>query len=204
MLENTLEFEKNPYPQKELEALQKDSHILTNDEHFLRLAIAQNAESGCDALFRKYYQVLCNHAVRFVYDKAMAEDLVSELFYDFWRLKLYDRITISYRLYLFRAIRNRCYNHIARKYQYNQPLDEGREVSDTETPENIMQMEELTHSIELIIRNLPSQCQKVFLMSRIEGKRQKEISNALGISLKTIEAHISKAVKTIKNQLKNH
>jgi RNA polymerase sigma-70 factor (ECF subfamily) len=60
-----------------------------DDEIFIKKALQSNPKYGCELLFRKYYKPLCNHAIRYVYSKEIAEDLVSDVFYKFWKNESY-------------------------------------------------------------------------------------------------------------------
>ncbi len=83
---------------------------------FLKNTFEENPSKGLELLFRRFYKPLCSHAVRFVYSKQIAEDLVSEVFFQFYRTKSYENITSSYTSYLFRAVRNECFTHLRREF----------------------------------------------------------------------------------------
>jgi RNA polymerase sigma-70 factor (ECF subfamily) len=76
-------------------------------------------------------------------------------------------------------------------------------VSEAESPEKIMQMDELLEILNKLISSLPPQCQKIFLMNRFEGRKSKEIAEELNLSPRTVETHIFKALHVLKNGLKN-
>ncbi len=180
-------------------------HLADDSELFIRKSFEEDPQKGCELLFRLYYRGLCTHAVRFVYSKEVAEDLVSELFYNFWTKRSYQSVTASYRAYLFRSVRNRAYNYLSndlRKYD-SLTVSLSEEHSLTESPEQIMQLEELHHTLNALIASLPPQCRKVFLMNRFEGQRPRDIAAELGLSIRTVETHIFKALSTLKNGLKD-
>jgi RNA polymerase sigma-70 factor (family 1) len=167
-------------------------------ETFLRLAFNEDSKKGSELLFKQYYKPLCNHAVRFVYSKEIAEDIVSDVFYVFWNKQLYFSITSSFRAYLFIAVRNRCLKHLKREFaKAGTPLADA-EIDPTPTPHQLVQFNEFSHKIDRVIQSLAPQCQKVFLMNRFEGKKYKEIAADLNLSLKTVEAHISRALDVLR------
>jgi RNA polymerase sigma-70 factor (ECF subfamily) len=176
----------------------------SNDELFLRAAVSRNPREGCDLIFKRYYNPLRSHAIRFVYDYAVAEDLVAEVFYEFWKNAQYARIDRSYRAYLFLAVRHRAYNHVVRSYRLHLPLPEPEAEPATSLlqPDQTLQMDELSHAIETAIASLSPQCRKVFLMSRVEEKKQTDIAAELGLSLKTIETHMSRALAHLRQNLR--
>jgi RNA polymerase sigma-70 factor (family 1) len=170
-------------------------------EFFLKKAFEEDPRKGCELLFKHYYKALCNHAVRMVYSKSAAEDIVAELFCFFWTKQLHLHITTSYRAYLFTAVRNRCLKYLAKEFLRDgsrQELPEAEVFSALPTPYEIMHVDELMRSIESTIKKLAPQCQRVFLMSRMDGKKYQEIADGLGIAVKTVEAHMSKALESIR------
>lgn len=174
-------------------------------ELFIRNAFAENPRKGCELLFRLYYRVLCTHAVRYVYSKEVAEDLVADVFYTFWNTKAFASVKYSYRSYLFRSVRNRTYNYLMNELKRTDSLDSAKdqEIPSSDRPEPIMHYEELYHKIEELIAKLSPQCQKVFLMNRFEGKKSREIADELHLSSRTVEVHIAKALATLRHGLKN-
>ncbi len=165
-------------------------------EFFIRQAFEHDPVSGYELLFRRYYGVLCSHAVRYVYTKEVAEDLVSDVFHSFWEKASYRRVVVSFRAYLFEAVRHKCYNYLKWEFskEDNEELPDYELKSPVLQPHEIMEFDELCTRIEKTMDSLPPQCKKVFLMHRFEGKSYPEIAVSLNVSLKAVEAHISKAL----------
>ena len=186
-----------------LEGTAFESKQLADSELFIRHAFEKNPEEGFTLLFRRYHGVLCNHAARFVWSKEVAQDIVSDVFFNLWKNKAVCQITSSYRAYLFRAVRNGCHNYLTRELSRRAPI-ESLEDCDSQSlrPDQIVHFDELQHKIETIISHLPPQCKRVFLLNRFEGKKYAEIATELEISLKTVEMHISKALQMLRNALK--
>lgn len=171
---------------------------------FLRSAFEQNPGKGLELLFKRYYNPLCSHAVRFVYSKQIAEDLVSEVFFQFYRTKAYENITTSYTSYLFRSVRNECYTYMRREFGKTDSLEMNEEHSIStyhQQPDAEIHYNNLFLKVNEVIARLPMQCQKVFLLSRFENKKYHEIADELHISPKTVEVHISKALKHLRSAL---
>ncbi|MBC3787009.1 RNA polymerase sigma-70 factor [Spirosoma utsteinense] len=175
-------------------------------EFFTRLAFQDSPQKGCELLFRRYHQALCSHAVRYVYSKETAEDLVSEVFCKFWKTKAYENITSSYRYYLFRSVRNEAFNYLRLEFHKLEDIETAliQEASFCQRPDQIMQFEEVLHTVEDLVERLPPQCRKVFLLSRFEGKKYQDIATELGLSIKTVEVHIVKALSIVRKGLKDH
>lgn len=179
------------------------THPGTDREFFIRQAFEKNPEAGYELLFRHYYAVLCSHAVRYVYTKEIAEDLVSEVFYTFWKKESYRVVATSYRAYLFEAVRHRCYNYLKWEFgkESSEELTNQTVVSASPQPDQMMEFDELCMRIEKTIETLPPQCKTVFLMHRFEGKSYPAIARNLQISVKAVEAHISKALAVFRKTL---
>ena len=179
---------------------------IIDEEALIKSVFDKDPKQGCEILFQKYYRVLCSHAIRFVHSKEVAEDIVSELFCRFWTDQIYFSINTSYRAYLFKAVRFSSYNYIRwelskrkNEFDFNSVVDELNSLK----PEESMLVDELAEEIEKVIENLPSQCKRVFMLSRFQNKKYREIADELNISQKAVEGHISKALETLRTRLKN-
>ena len=121
-------------------------------------------------------------------------------FFDFWKNKKYELIQKSYSAYLYKSVRNRCLNHLKSNLNLHSKisLQNADDIQIEELPEDILYLDELVKRINDAVNNLPPICRKVFLLHRFEGKKQKEIAEELGLSLRTIEAHTYKALQLLK------
>ena len=177
-----------------------------DSEWMIRNGFNQSPKHGFELLFKRYHKVLCSHAARFVYSEAVAQDIVSEVFCKLWKSCAYKNITSSYRFYLFRSVRNEAYNYIRLEFRPMEQLEAAatQVTSNGQLPDMITQYEEVLNHVERLVQNLPPQCRKVFLMSRFEEKKYQEIADELGISIKTVEVHISRALLSLRHGLKEH
>lgn len=177
---------------------------VTDDELILRQVFAQDAQKGFSLLFRRYYANLVHHAVRFVYAKAVAEDLVAEVFSVFWQDRLFEQITTSYRAYLYKAVRHRAYNHLRWELHKSDSLDVAADQSVPASlqPDQVLHYNELHQKIESVIQGLPPQCQRAFLLSRIEGKKYAEIAEDMQISSSAVEKLLIRALGKLRQELK--
>lgn len=182
---------------------------LISDEYLIQQEFIKSPTKGFELLFRKYYQNLCNQAIRFVYAKQVAEDIVSEVFAQFWQKSIFNDIKTSYRSYLYTAVRNRAYNYI--KHELNKTAREPNSlesipISNTKSsllkPDEILQLQELTTKIDRVIQKLPKQSRKAFQLHRLEGKKYSEIAKELDITVSAVERLISRALSKLKEQLK--
>lgn len=181
----------------------KDS--ILDSELLIRKAFEKNADKGIELLFRRYYTLLCSHAVRYVSSKAIAEDIVSDIFYEFHSQELYLTITTSYRAFLFTCVRNRAFDFVKSELRRSASLEGATAISipNAQEPDAITQFEELYHDVENAINNLPLKRRQVYVMHRFDGKKHQEIAHELKLSLRTIDAHIYQAMRQIRTTLEN-
>jgi RNA polymerase sigma-70 factor (ECF subfamily) len=179
---------------------------MNDKEIFVRHAFTADPQKGCELLFNTYYCVLCSHAIKYVYSKQIAEDIVGEVFYKFWEKKMYRGISTSYRAYLFTAVRNTALNYLKKEFGRTivdeSSIDE--EVLFTNDPHRILQADELNRMIENTIQSLSPKCRQVFVLSRVEAKKNSEISKALNVSIKAVEAHITRALSSIRRVIEKN
>ena len=165
-----------------------------------------------DYLFRSYFPRLRAFACILVKDNEIAKDIVQDSFIKIWEERF--RITSStFENYLFKSVRNRCINYIRDQKLRNQKLEDYYQLEHYEEIYNIDFMadepyltvtEELQKQINEAINDLPKRCQEVFIKSRFEGLKNREIADELGINIKNVERHISTALKKLKSHFGNN
>jgi RNA polymerase sigma-70 factor, ECF subfamily len=153
-----------------------------------------------EKLFKDHFASLCGFAMKYVPDSDEAKGIVHEVFVGLWEKFESLPSDANYRSYLYTAVRNRCLNHIRDKKKHVL-LDAVREhefaTENTET-----ETEELSKAIDKGIESLPEKCREVFELNRIEGLKYAQIAEKLNISIKTVEAQMSKALSVLRNHLK--
>lgn len=158
-----------------------------------------------EQLFKEHFAPLCQFAVQFVQDSDAAKDIAQKVFINLWENREHIDPQKPVRSYLYTSVRNRCLNYIRDNKKYrSQTLDielmEGVFFFEEDNPG----LSDLERQIKTALESLPEKCRQVFEMSRFEDKKYKEIAQELDISEKTVEAHMSKALKTLKEQLKEY
>lgn len=158
-----------------------------------------------EQLFKAHFTHLCNFAHQYVPDQDSARDITQKVFINLWEKREQMDPEKSIRSYLFTSVRNRCLNYIRdqKKYRSN-VLDV--EINDIEFAfeEDHMAVEELKAKIESILSTLPDKCREVFEMSRYKSMKYKEIAEEMEVSVKTVEAHMSKALKSLRDNLEDY
>lgn len=178
--------------------------VIRDAEILIRRALGENFDQGVELLFRCYYVPLCNHAVRYVSSKEIAEDIVSEVFSSCYTNKAFADVKSSYRAYLFTAVRNRAFNYVRFELNRSVSLENAEPVpiGAGQQPDELTHYEEMYHDVETAIEHLPPKRRSIYIMHRIEGKKQEEIARELNISLKTVKEHMYQALLQIRKQLR--
>lgn len=178
----------------------KTEALVTDPELFIRHAFATDPHLGVEMLYRHYFQPLCSHAVRLLYSKAIAEDLVSEIFHQFYARETYRQIKTSYRAYLYKTVRNLALNYKRDELKHSHDIEQCGEYADAtcSRPDAQAEYEELYQRLEAGIKDLPPQCRRIFLMHRFDNKQYAQIAEELQLSPRTIEVQIRKASHTLR------
>ena len=162
-------------------------------------------ESSFNQLFNEYYIILSVFASKYVKDLDVAKEIVQDFFVHLFEIHDSLIINTSLKAYLFHSVKNKCLNHIKHIQLHEKHLQNLKIISEISTDtENIIRESELEYQIFQIVRKLPDQCQKIFRLSRVEGIKNREIAANLNISIRTVETQISKALKILRNNLKDY
>lgn len=171
----------------------------------LYLKLKEGDERAFQELFRKYYAALCHFANQFLSDDELAEETVQDMFVRFWDKRAALNIETSVKHYLFRSVRNHCFNQLQhdkiKKRYADKVIDASRLEPD---PGQYFIEVDLAEKIEKSINSLPPKRQEIFRMSREQGLKYQEIADVLGISIKTVEAQMGLALKHLRDELREY
>ena len=169
----------------------------------------ENFDLTYKALFRRYYPSLIFYATRLVGEEE-AEDVVQDVFVELWKRKDSIEIGEQIQAFLYRAVYTRALNVLKHRNVedgYCAAMEEiNRRRAEFYQPDNnevIRKIEdrELRKEIDDAINELPDKCKEVFKLSYLHDMKNKEIADVLGVSLRTVEAHMYKALKFLRNRL---
>jgi RNA polymerase sigma-70 factor (ECF subfamily) len=163
-------------------------------------------EKEFKSLFDQHYSILCAFANKYVADMETARDIVQQVYINLW--DNWGRLDheISLKPYLFRAVTNRCLNHLRSEKKIvhvELPADEVGVQSFLEETD-FLETQELKSKISRSIEKPPEKCRAIFLMSRNQEKSYKEIAAALNVSVKAVEAQMTKALKLLREDLSDY
>ena len=172
----------------------------------------RESNSAYDALFRRFYPRLFFYAQKIVGEDD-AEDVVEEVFADLWRRKDEVEFGEKVQAFLYRAVYTRCLNVLRRRNvttrhliwadELNEKRLEMLSYSNSEGPFHRLANEDLHRILKQAIDELPEKCREVFRMSYLQDMHNEEIATTLELSVRTVEAHIYRALKYLRARLKN-
>jgi RNA polymerase sigma-70 factor (ECF subfamily) len=162
-------------------------------------------EKALKIIYKDNFKYLCSIVYRLYPDWNVAEDVVQDVFLEVWKKRKTIDFNIKIRPYFRKAVINKALNRI----RDNRIIldDEGKASSiKSEVYSGLqnLEQEELKDRIDKAIHTLPKKCRIIFGMSRFEDMTYSEIASELGISVKTVENQISKALKILRDKLKDN
>lgn len=157
-------------------------------------------------MFKEYYNPLCNFATSLVRDRKLAQDVVQDVFTHLWEKKDNLKIVNSDKSYLFKAVKNRSFE-LLKKAKMNANVADN--YSSTEVMYSDSAIEEqarnylLKEKLYTSIRQLPTKCQEIFVLSKMNGLTYTEIAEELNISVKTVENQIGRGYLLLREIMKD-
>ena len=164
-------------------------------------------ERALEALFRQHHASLCEFAVRYVREDALAEELVQDLFTDLWVRRAEWQLRGSVRGYLFSAVRNRALNlrrhqAVERDWERAEAASEVHAMHQAPLPaDERLEREELRIRVDAAVESLPERCRLVMHLRWRERMRHAEIAAVMGISVKGVEIQLSRGLAALRAML---
>lgn len=166
--------------------------------------IVTNPMNQFSEIYSMYYGRLLRFAEDFVLCREDAENIIQDVFLDLWKLGERLRDIDNINAYLFRVVRNRCYDFLKHQVHVKAyeadiaaELRAGMETLDAMTDEECM-LAELLELVKITVANFPPRCREVFLLSRLEGLRHSEIAAHLGITENTVGVQLGIALRRLR------
>jgi len=163
------------------------------------------------SLFQIYFQPLCQLSLHYLKDYDESKGVVQEAFVKLWEIRFELEADSNIPNFLFTLVKNNCLNILKRKqillkhhekikwmemhYQFESLSRMGADY---------LEINELKDKIDNAISCLPEHCRIIFQMSRFDDLKNREIAEKMGITQKTVEAHLTKALKILRNNLKEY
>ena len=163
--------------------------------------------SAFEYIYTTYYDSLLNYADRLLNDLETARDVVQQMYYKIWEGREVLNISLSVKAYLFKSVYHACLNTLAHKK--NIQKYEREQLADLyfsnviQSPEAEMELwqADVAKALDEAIALLPEKCREVFVLSKVEGLKNREIAEKLNITEKTVERHMTIALSKLREEL---
>ena len=165
-------------------------------------------------IYLSYFSKLKYFALEYVIREEDAENIVQDVFTELWEKKEMLSMHINLVAYLFTTVKNRCLNHLRHKtivqetatlIQEEYLITLRMNLNSLEAfDQNLFSDQDIEKLITRALDSLSPKCREIFVMSKIEGKKQKQIAAELNISINTVETQIGIAYKKLRTELKEH
>ena len=175
------------------------------DELRLMQLVAEGSEMAFEKFFKTYFKSLRSYAFVLLQDEPMAEEMVQQVFYRIWEKKEQFGVHTSAKAFLYRAVHNECLNYLKQEKHRlghrNYLLHANKHQISGDHAGMRLELSELEAGLQQAIASLPERCRNIFYLSRFEGLKYREIADQLGLSVKTVEVQMGKALKVLRKRL---
>lgn len=181
------------------------NYHLKEDPELVRLLTEKDENAFCE-LYIRYKNRLNLFCIKYLKDEKLSEDIAHDIFVHLWESRQFINAEYSFSSYLFTIAKNRIINyfkHLEIEIISKQNILKIRDEQYAEHADIKLLEEEYEQLLEKSITSLPPVRQKVFRLSRREYKTHREIAEELGISVNTVQQHISESLKFIKKYISN-
>lgn len=170
------------------------------------ITMVPTSEAAFEQLFTTHFKRLYAYALTIVKEEMVAEEMVQNVFFKIWEKKGRVDIQTSITAYLYRSVYHESLNWLKHKkvkaaYQ-SHAVHQAKNQSDNASHK--VQLSELQTRLDEALKDLPEQCRTIFQMSRFEELKYQEIADKLGISIKTVENQMGKALKILRVKLADY
>ena len=176
-------------------------------------ALSKGKKEAFFILYKKFFVALCLFAQKFSIGKGAAEDIVQDVFFELWLRRNEIDFDLPMKAYLFKSVLNKSRNYIYDKRVKDKiSFDSDNDIQFIDDylqsfvvyQEDSLLLKDLDREIKTYVESLPEQCHRIFIMSRSLNLKNKDIALRLGISIKTVEKQITKALSGLRNHLKEN
>jgi RNA polymerase sigma-70 factor (ECF subfamily) len=165
-------------------------------------------------IYLAYFSKMKYFAKIYILSDEEAENIVQDVFMDLWKRRDVLTMPVNLIAYLFTSVKNKCLNYLRHQtvhqeasvqIQKEHHLAMKASLNSLEIfDQNVFLEEDMTKVLEKALGSLSERCRRIFIMNKIEGKKQKEIAAELGISVNTVETQMGMAYKKLRNELKDY
>jgi RNA polymerase sigma-70 factor, Bacteroides expansion family 1 len=171
---------------------------------FILRKIKEGDINTFEKVFREYYIPLCYYSTSITGRKDIAEEIVQDLFYIIWRDRESLQVYSSLKSYLYGAVRNKSlqyHEHREVQARHEQVVISKKDDNHASAPDENLEYEELEKLIDKTLKSMPERRRKIFKMHRFDKKKYAEIAQFFSISIKTVEAEMTKALQSLRKEI---
>jgi len=157
-----------------------------------------------ERVFRQYYTPLNLYAFSITGQKEAAEEIIQDTFYMLWKDREKIQILLSFHSYLYKTVKNRSLQyleHLNVREQHRDYILKQSGATAASSPDELLEYKELENILSQTIQKLPERRRQIFRMHRMDGIKYKDIAKKLSISVKTVEAEMTKAYRAIRKEI---
>lgn len=179
---------------------------LSDSEQELIAKLRLGDENAFKQLYHRYWDILLDGAFRRLGSIEQSEEIVQDIFVSMYLRRVDLHITSSIEAYLKNALKFKIFDVFRHQVTHEKYIVNSLKSlqSGSITPLEALQIKELKARIDKVTMEMPEKCREVFLLSRVENLSHKKIAEQLGISVSTVEKHVSKAVRILRTNFKGY
>ena len=165
--------------------------------------LGRTDEKVFEQVFKTHFKALHSYAYTILKDDAIAEEMVQNVFFKLWEKKEQLDIQTSLKAYLYKAVYHESLNYL--KHQKVKSVHQAYAMHSTDHTSNLAEKKllqgEFENKLQMAMNDLPEQCRTIFQLSRFDELKYREIADTLGLSIKTVENQMGKALKILRSKL---
>ncbi|MGH2643352.1 MAG: RNA polymerase sigma-70 factor [Chitinophagaceae bacterium] len=167
------------------------------DNEYLLTGLRQNDPAVFKLIYHLYWQKLYNIVFYYLQNSADAEDAVQDVFISLWSRRENINIKVALENYLVRSAKYTAFFYLKIKYKNEESLQHSKATEAVNDSEEYIEYKSLLDQVNAIFETVSQKTREVFYLSRFDGLTYPEIAAKLDISVKTVEYHISQALKRL-------
>lgn len=171
------------------------------NESYIVTGIRNKEKEAFHYLYEHYYSPMVMYAGSYLYDEEEARDCVQELFYRLWDRAPAFHIDTSLRAYLYTSLRHKCLNVLRDRKIRDSHQDKLFEATLFSGEEDPGMDETVRKRLDEALEALPGRCKEVFLMKILEGKKNREIADQMGLAETTVKTQVQRAYRMLREKL---
>ena len=164
-------------------------------------------KNAFDKIFHNYYENLCNFAFLFLKNSPKSEEVVADVFLNLWKKRQSIVIKTNLKAYLYRSTRNAAISDLRKEKNLHLSNEENESLRKTKldlSPETLLIRKELCETFKDLIGLMPKQAALIFRLHKVDGMSYREIAQLLDLSIKTVENHMGRALKLMREMYRKN